>query len=369
MMQISGPRFQHTTMPRMTLHRARRTPVVSEAMFRTAVARERRRADRVDESVESLLVTLSAPDGDPSVWRAIFGAIGGILEDGDIVGWIEKERTVGVLLAGMLPAPTTFAADLQARLRRDIAARLDTDGDLDVSIETWGEAESRSWRDATEMLCAAGRPSWYQHVKRAFDLVASALLLLFLSPVFAIAAALVKLTSPGPVLFRQQRVGQNMVPFEMLKFRTMQVNADQALHKQFVSSFIKSQDVSAQAGAAGVFKLTKDPRITSVGRILRKTSIDELPQLWNVLRGEMSLVGPRPPLAYEVEQYRSWHLRRVLDAKPGLTGLWQVSGRSRMTFDEMVRLDLRYARHCSLALDLRILLATPRAVVSGKGAC
>jgi lipopolysaccharide/colanic/teichoic acid biosynthesis glycosyltransferase len=118
-----------------------------------------------------------------------------------------------------------------------------------------------------------------------------------------------------------------------------------------------------------LFKIKSDPRITGIGHFLRKTSLDELPQLWNVLRGDMSLVGPRPPLRYELDQYRSWHWRRVLDAKPGMTGLWQVTGRSRTTFDEMVRLDLRYVRTRSLWTDIRILMATPRAVVTGRGAC
>ena len=178
-------------------------------------------------------------------------------------------------------------------------------------------------------------------------------------------AALVKLTSPGPVFFRQQRVGENAVPFMMLKFRTMLVNCDSAAHREYVSQFIKT----GAAATGGVFKMTHDPRITPLGRFLRKTSLDELPQFINVLGGDMSLVGPRPPLAYEVEQYMAWHCRRVLDAKPGITGLWQVTGRSRTTFDDMVRLDLRYAKSPSLWTDIKILLATPGAVVSGKGAC
>jgi len=160
-----------------------------------------------------------------------------------------------------------------------------------------------------------------------------------------------------------------MQPFTILKFRTMHCNAGDALHHQFVSSFIKARGQVPDPGTNGVFKLTNDPRVTPVGRMLRKTSLDELPQLWNVLRGAMSLVGPRPPLPYELEQYKPWHRRRVLEAKPGITGLWQVSGRSRTTFDEMVRFDLRYARTRSLWADLKILLATPAAVISGKGAC
>jgi lipopolysaccharide/colanic/teichoic acid biosynthesis glycosyltransferase len=155
----------------------------------------------------------------------------------------------------------------------------------------------------------------------------------------------------------------------MLKFRTMHVNNDNALHKEFVSSFIKASRNGQAVAGDGVFKITSDPRVTRIGRMLRKSSIDELPQFWNVVRGDMSLVGPRPPLPYEVEQYERWHCRRVIEAKPGITGLWQVFGRSRTTFDEMVRLDLRYVKTCSLLMDLKILLATPKAVIVGKGAC
>jgi exopolysaccharide biosynthesis polyprenyl glycosylphosphotransferase len=210
-----------------------------------------------------------------------------------------------------------------------------------------------------------------EFLKRALDVVGSLALLALLAPVFFLVAVLVKLTSPGPVLFKQVRVGQLARPFRMLKFRTMHVNNDSAVHQKFVSDFIKSsgskKDGKEQDGA--FFKIKNDPRITRIGRILRKTSLDELPQLWNVLRGDMSLVGPRPPLHYELEQYQSWHWRRVLEAKPGVTGLWQVKGRSRTTFDEMVRLDVRYARGYSLWMDIKILLATPRAVIMGKGAC
>jgi lipopolysaccharide/colanic/teichoic acid biosynthesis glycosyltransferase len=192
-------------------------------------------------------------------------------------------------------------------------------------------------------------------------------LLLVLAPVFAAIAASVKLTSRGPVFFRQQRIGEAGRPFTMLKFRTMQVNADPAIHQQYVTAFIKSSPEGAPA-ESGVFKIVNDPRVTAIGHFLRRASLDELPQFWNVLKGEMSLVGPRPPLPYEVATYKRWHRRRVLEARPGVTGLWQVTGRSRTTFEEMVRLDLRYARNHNVLTDLKILLATPRAVVTGKGA-
>jgi lipopolysaccharide/colanic/teichoic acid biosynthesis glycosyltransferase len=212
---------------------------------------------------------------------------------------------------------------------------------------------------------------FYAGIKRAIDIVGSASLLLMMAPFLLLVGGLIKLLSPGPIFFRQVRVGQMKKPFAMFKFRTMRVNADSAVHQQFVSEFIKSSKAQKINGGdeAAPFKIANDPRITPIGAILRKTSVDELPQLWNVLRGDMSLVGPRPPLPYELEQYERWHCRRVMDAKPGLTGLWQVAGRSRTTFDEMVRLDLRYAKTCSLATDLKILLATPGAVIAGKGAC
>src|SRR5439155_21194199 len=158
---------------------------------------------------------------------------------------------------------------------------------------------------------------------------------------FAVVAGAVKLSSPGPVFFRQVRVGQLMKRFTIFKFRTMSIAADHTIHHEFVSRFIQASDAARPpADTSGLFKIANDPRVTAVGRFLRKTSLDELPQLWNVLRGDMSLVGPRPPIPYEVDQYKSWHRRRLLEAKPGITGLWQVTGRSRTTFDERVRLDI-----------------------------
>jgi lipopolysaccharide/colanic/teichoic acid biosynthesis glycosyltransferase len=203
------------------------------------------------------------------------------------------------------------------------------------------------------------------------DVVGSLTLLAMLSPILFIIAAAIKLTSRGPVLFRQKRIGEHGTPFTFLKFRSMFINNDSSEHKEYVRQLIAGQAEKkpANGNGTGVFKLTNDRRITPVGRILRRSSLDELPQLVNVLRGEMSLVGPRPPVPYEVEAYATWHRRRLLEAKPGITGLWQVYGRSRVEFDDMVRLDLRYARDCSPLLDLKILLQTPRAVMGGDGAC
>jgi lipopolysaccharide/colanic/teichoic acid biosynthesis glycosyltransferase len=204
--------------------------------------------------------------------------------------------------------------------------------------------------------------------KRASDVLGSLTFLLLFLPLLLVLGLLVKLNSRGPVLFRQVRLGYKGKPFTLLKFRTMYVDADHALHQTYMSWFINASDSSVASEDRAPFKMYNDPRVTSMGAFLRKTSFDELPQLWNVLRGEMSLVGPRPPIGYEVDQYEPWHRRRVMDVKPGMTGLWQIAGRSRTTFDQMVRLDLRYAKTCSLWNDIRILFATPGAMISGKGA-
>jgi lipopolysaccharide/colanic/teichoic acid biosynthesis glycosyltransferase len=184
-------------------------------------------------------------------------------------------------------------------------------------------------------------------------------------PLFVILAILVKLTSRGPVLFCQKRVGRYGKEFNFYKFRTMYTGNDPRIHQEYVTKLIAG-DLNE---SSGVYKIVNDPRITPVGRFLRKSSLDELPQFFNILKNDMSLVGPRPPLPYEFERYQTWHKRRVLELKPGLTGLWQVEGRSRTTFDEMVRMDLRYAIERSLWVDVKIILQTPSAMFSGRGAC
>jgi lipopolysaccharide/colanic/teichoic acid biosynthesis glycosyltransferase len=203
-------------------------------------------------------------------------------------------------------------------------------------------------------------------MKNILDIAGSASALLLFAPLFLIIAAAIKSTSPGPVFFRQERVGLNGRTFLFYKFRSMKTNNDPLKHKEYIKKFINQQNYSAVE--PGIFKLTNDSRITRVGHFIRKTSLDELPQLINVLKGDMSLVGPRPPIPYECDLYDIWHRRRLLSARPGITGLWQVMGRSRTTFDEMVRLDLKYLREWNLLLDLKILLMTPKAVISGGGA-
>jgi lipopolysaccharide/colanic/teichoic acid biosynthesis glycosyltransferase len=202
------------------------------------------------------------------------------------------------------------------------------------------------------------------------DIVGSLAGLILCCPLFAVISLAIKLTSKGPILFKQERVGLYGSRFTLLKFRSMECDNDACVHREYVKRFIAGEADPAGVRHAqnAVFKIQSDPRVTRVGKFLRKSSLDELPQFINVLKGDMSLVGPRPPIPYEVEGYRVWHRRRVLESKPGITGLWQVNGRSRLKFDDMVRLDLQYAKAWSLWLDVKILLRTPRVVLFGAGA-
>jgi lipopolysaccharide/colanic/teichoic acid biosynthesis glycosyltransferase len=217
----------------------------------------------------------------------------------------------------------------------------------------------------------------YFACKRCIDVVLATIMLVFALPLMLLIALLIKLDTPGPAIFIQKRVGARrrsngagdiweIREFPCYKFRSMVHHADPSVHQAFVKAFAQGHLESSDNGRAK-FKLTGDPRVTQVGRVLRRTSLDELPQLVNVLKGDMSLVGPRPVPAYEVAEYRAWHRER-LAALPGITGLWQVQGRSWVSFDDMVRLDIQYIRSRSLWVDVKILLLTLPAVLSGRGA-
>jgi lipopolysaccharide/colanic/teichoic acid biosynthesis glycosyltransferase len=206
-------------------------------------------------------------------------------------------------------------------------------------------------------------------LKRVVDFAGALLALVLLSPIMLITALVIRLSSPGPAIFKHTRVGQRGALFSIYKFRSMYLNTEEGIHREYITRFIKGRQEESNQGTKEqpLYKLTSDPRITWIGRIIRKPSIDELPQLFNVLKGDMSLVGPRPPLPYEVEQYQSWHLRRILEMKPGMTGLSQVEGRSETSFDNMVRLDLRYVRTWSLLFDVKILIRTVKVVLLSVG--
>lgn len=202
----------------------------------------------------------------------------------------------------------------------------------------------------------ATRGAWQEAAKTALDFVGSLAGIVVLAPFLAVLWCLVRWTSAGPALYRQERLGRRKQPFTVLKFRTMHINNDDQIHREYVTSLL-SDDEAPTGGQRGLYKLENDPRITRVGAWLRRLSLDELPQLFNVLRGEMSLVGPRPVLAWEAEMFRESDHERF-EVKPGLTGLWQVSGRSRLSYREQLELDVEYVRRRSFALDLAILAGT-----------
>jgi len=204
-------------------------------------------------------------------------------------------------------------------------------------------------------------PTWQGWVKRGIDVALSLMVLVLLIPTLLIVASLVRISSPGPILYRQSRIGRGGASFTLLKFRTMYRDSDHRVHESFYKKLVAGQ------ATGGAFKLQNDRRITPTGRVLRRYSLDEFPQLFNVLRGDMSLVGPRPPLPYEVQMYGPRELRR-LSVLPGLTGLWQVNGRSALDFQQMIDLDLAYIDGWSLWTDLMVLARTPVVVVTGRGA-
>ena len=210
---------------------------------------------------------------------------------------------------------------------------------------------------APEVIPRAG--AW-PALKRVIDVASAGFGLLLVSPLLAVAAIAIKLDSRGPVFFRQARLGRNLEEFEVLKLRTMRPDSSAELHREYIAKLAAGDE----ADEGGLKKLTNDPRVTRVGALLRRTSLDELPQLVNVLKGDMALIGPRPALEYELEHYEDRHYERFA-VKPGMTGLWQVSGRNRLGFGEMLDLDVEYARTTSLALDMKILIKTPGAVFGG----
>lgn len=356
--------------------------ILDETRFKQMITKERKRTERSGMAMALLLIGLPNRSGEQMTadGTVVANALSTVTSDHDIPGWFEPARVIGLIVTEIDPADLTSRCNrLESEVRNAVAFHGDEEIAQQVSIRVLKYPETTT---SNEEQLAPMDPLFYPELsenqpaisnirglKRGMDVVLSALLLILLLPLFALIAVLVKLSSPGPVFFTQTRVGHLMKPFTMYKFRTMYADADPGVHYHYVSWFITSSDNAEANDKASFYKLTDDNRITPIGRLLRRTSLDELPQFWNVLIGDMSLVGPRPPLPYELQQYKPWHCGRLNEAIPGITGLWQVVGRSRTTFDEMVRLDLQYARTISLWSDIKILLATPAAVVTGKGAC
>ena len=346
------------------------------------ISLERKRSERSRKPFLLMLVDMGGyvpSERTTKVLASILSALSVSTRETDVTGWYKHNRVVGVMFTEIgLEDRASVLGTMITRVSETLKSTLSFEQFNQVSLsfhlfpEDWDhEDEQRpsdprlypdlEKRDASRKL--------FSSVKRLMDIGGSLFALIAFSPLWVAIAVAIKLTSKGPVFFRQRRIGQHGASFTFLKFRSMHANNDTSNHKEYVQKLIagKAEPHASNGNGGGVYKLTKDPRITPLGAFLRRTSLDELPQFINVLRGEMSLVGPRPPLPYEVEAYDFWHRRRVLEAKPGITGLWQVSGGSRVKFDDMVRLDLQYAQHWSPWLDLKIILRTPGAML-GEGA-
>ena len=359
------------------LQRQRSGLFFDDDAFAQILSRERMRTDRSGRPLLLVLLELRAPSRRALFEKVLVRVIDSLevcTRQTDIVGWYKEGSIIGVIFTDVIDSPEVvdlIVAKVKLSLKEDLPGRIRVSACRypDPGKDP-GDDHGSTCRPDARLYPAVRRKSWALFCKRALDVAGSLMLVTLLAPVFVIAAFAVKLTTPGPVFFRQPRIGQRGKPFTFLKFRSMRADADPALHQNYVKEFITAGKATRNGCGSdeslrqnGLYKLHRDPRVTAVGRFLRATSIDELPQLLNVLRGEMSLVGPRPPLAYEVEQYDAWHRRRILEAKPGITGLWQVKGRSRTTFDEMVRLDLSYVDRWSIWSDIAILFQTPRAVL------
>ena len=357
--------------------------VLNEEAFHRMIALERKRTERSRKPFLLMRVDMGnglESDKKGKALGKILAALALSTRETDVTGWYKNHSIVGVMFTEFgvddrSIIPNTMMTRVSEALRKNLSEQQFKALNIKFQLfpEEWNHDIPQRPSDPTLYPDLAHRDNarkFFCVIKRIMDIVGSALALMLFAPLLLVVAIAIKLTSEGPVFFRQKRVGQHGEQFVFLKFRSMHVNNDSSVHKEYVKQLIAGSAQSQPGGdnGNGVYKLTQDSRVTRVGAFLRRSSLDELPQFINVLKGEMSLVGPRPAIAYEVQEYDIWHRRRVLEAKPGITGLWQVNGRSRVKFDDMVRLDLRYAKTWSPWMDLKILLRTPVAVVFGDGA-
>jgi lipopolysaccharide/colanic/teichoic acid biosynthesis glycosyltransferase len=357
--------------------------MLPQELFMKLLCLERKRTERSGRrfvlmllDTGNLLKTAKSP-----VMESLLAAITQSTRDTDLKGWYRDGSVIGVIFTEVGGAEDKcIVHSLSNKLTDSLYGALGIAEINEIKLsfhifpEDWDTDGPDGPVTSTLQTALAGGINQKKislHLKRLMDIVGSVVALILCLPVFVIIALAIKLTSKGPILFRQTRLGRYGKKFTFLKFRSMHVGNDHKIHEDYVARFILGTPGAGQTAGnhQKLYKLTADPRITPVGRVLRNTSLDEIPQFLNVLLGEMSLVGPRPPVIYEFKRYDLWHKQRLLAAKPGITGLWQVDGRSRVKFDEMVRLDIRYARSWSLWLDVKILVQTPRAVITGAGAC
>ena len=339
--------------------------------FAEAVYRESRRSDRSKAPLSVVQYTIDpAHADDPRHFETLLSVLQGAKRETDLLG------CTGIDALALL-CPDTDGAGAQglvaklAPLLGDLPAVMITATYPDHLFDSLSRKTGASATFQALMVPDASPKTVATYpLKAPLDFMLALIALAIFGPLMLLVALAVKLTSAGPVIFKQTRLGRGGVPFTFYKFRSMVVDGDDRIHREYMARLIRTGqgDASAEDADSPSYKMKADPRITKIGKFIRMSSIDELPQLFNVLKGDMSMVGPRPPIPYEAAHYEPWHLQRVLSAKPGITGLWQVAGRSRVTFTEMVRMDLRYVRNCSLRFDLKLLLRTIAVVLRCEGA-
>jgi lipopolysaccharide/colanic/teichoic acid biosynthesis glycosyltransferase len=345
-----------------------------ERYFNNLLVVERKRSERSRKHFLLMLIDISKVNTNNQV--SFLRKISNVLEistrDIDVKGWYKNKKILGIIFTESQKGcwkilVNKIKTTISSMLKPEIASAIEIswidfpqEHDNQIHGEGASSVDLYKSKDLETISNKAG-----VFAKRSVDFIGSLFGILIFSPFFIVIPVFIKLTSKGPVFFRQHRAGKGGKNFSFLKFRSMYANNDATIHKDFVTDFIKGKIKESADGQKPVFKIKNDPRITPIGRFLRKTSLDEIPQFINVLLGDMSLVGPRPSIPYEVEQYDLWHRRRVLEVKPGITGLWQVEGRSSLTFDNMVRLDLQYIKRWSFFLDMKLLIKTPFTLVKG----
>ena len=348
----------------------------SEEYFREMLTIERKRTERSQKPILLVMIdveTILESFPRKNVTKAVSAVLASSAREIDIKGWHEYNRKIGIIYteickAGKDPILKKIRLNLETALGAEVARSVEVkhaffpenkigDGDCAVPVPDVRFYPS-SYRSAPAKSISL-------FIKRVEDIIGSAALILLFFPFFAIISVLIKLTSKGPVFFTQTRIGRGGRPFKFIKFRSMCVGNDCSIHQEYIKKLIRGEQCGCSARPNDVYKIKNDPRVTPIGKFLRKSSLDEIPQFLNVLCGDMSLVGPRPPIPYEIENYNIWHLRRVLEIKPGITGFWQVAGRSATTFDTMVRMDLQYIMRRSLWWDIKLILRTPFAVFKG----
>jgi len=354
---------------------------LDEESFRRVIAVERKRTERSKAPFVLMLLEVANQNSERAT-QALESSMSVLLaasRDTDLVGWYKEKTTIGALFTGLVASDkSTVLTTILSRVSNSLRGELSFEqfNLINISLhyypDDWDQDGPGRPSNPALYPDLSNQASGKQPLlilKRTIDIVGGLILSLICLPFCVLIAIAIKTTSKGPILFRQMRVGQHGKQFVFLKFRSMYADNDHSVHREYVTKLINNETPAGSTCKSDtVYKLTGDKRITPIGRLLRRTSLDELPQFLNVLRGEMSLVGPRPPIPYELAAYQTWHRRRLLEVKPGVTGLWQVTGRSTVDFDAMVRLDLKYAIAWSPWLDIKILLRTPLAVIRGSGA-